>query len=290
MMNSSSNIIYKSFKNSKIFLNKQCIINNGLKLNKKYFTTTSTKENSNNNNNNNNKNPKFIENNLFQKGLLTIGSAFVAFINPGRGDMVATLGEMTGGCAIKSMKQKMMLDPIGRQLLKEKPRIKESTYPLNIHLLPSTTFGGAYYRWMKEHGYSPDERTEVTLIQDEDDAYVMQRYREVHDFWHVLAGVRPDFQGEVAIKWFEFLQTGLPMNAIGSIIGPLRCSRNERNELINHMIPWAIKSSKSCVYLMNVKYEDHWEDDLNEFRAKLNFIPYKYLSDINQNKTTTINM
>lgn len=30
------------------------------------------------------------------------------------------------------------------------------------------------------------------------------------------------FAGEVAVKWFEAAQTGLPMCALGAVLGPLR--------------------------------------------------------------------
>lgn len=70
--------------------------------------------------------------------------------------------------------------------------------------MPVTTFGGAYYqyiygykldrlmiyRFLTSHGFSPDERPQVQLVDDPELAYVMARYREVHDFWHVLAGMR----------------------------------------------------------------------------------------------------
>ncbi|KYQ93334.1 coenzyme Q biosynthesis protein [Tieghemostelium lacteum] len=224
---------------------------------------------------------KNIHNNLFQKVLLTCGSALIGFVNPHRTDMIATLGEVTGECAVKSMKNKMMLDPIGREILKDKPRIRQSTFPQNLHLLPKNTFGGAYYQFMNSHGYSADDRQEVRMIEDPDDAYVMQRYREVHDFWHVLAGIETDVQGELAVKWLEMIQTGLPMTAMSSIVGPLRCTWSEQMELYNHMIPWAIKTGRNCKNLMNVRYEDHWEQNLDDFRNYLNFQPYQY-----QNKKT----
>eukprot|EP01133_Synstelium_polycarpum_P014227 gene14227-16786_t len=120
-----------------------------------------------------------------------------------------------GGCAVKTLKTKMLADPVGRELLLEKPRIRDATTLVTLKDLPANTFGGAYYRFMTGHGYSSDERTEVRMIQDDDEAYVMQRYREVHDFWHVLAGVETDVLGELAVKWLELIQTGLPI-PIGS--------------------------------------------------------------------------
>lgn len=50
----------------------------------------------------------------------------------------------------------------------------------------------------------------------------MTRYRQVHDFWHVLSGMPPTLLGEIAVKWLEFVQTGLPMNALSSFVGPLK--------------------------------------------------------------------
>jgi len=39
----------------------------------------------------------------------------------------------------------------------------------------------------------------------------MTRYREVHDFWHVLCELPPTVLGEITLKWLEAVQTGLPM-------------------------------------------------------------------------------
>eukprot|EP01132_Coremiostelium_polycephalum_P003802 gene3802-4731_t len=203
--------------------------------------------------------------------LLTVGSAVVAFRDPGRGDMVAALGEVTGGCAVSAMRKKMEQDPIGRELLRDKPRIRLSTYPENLHLLPRSTFGGAYYHFMSSHGYSADERTEVRMIEDDTDAYVMQRYREVHDFWHVLSGIETNVLGELAVKWLEMVQTGLPSTALSAFVGPLRCTGEERRLLIEEMIPWALRCGRNSKFLMNIRYEDHWEDNIDDFRKFLNF-------------------
>ncbi|GAM27389.1 hypothetical protein SAMD00019534_105640 [Acytostelium subglobosum LB1] len=216
-----------------------------------------------------------IKNNLFQKVLLGVGSSIVAMVNPGRGDMVATLGEVTGGCALKTLKQKMQDDPVGRQLLETKPRIRRETFPQNLHLLPPTTFGGAYHLFMQEHGYSADDRTHVRMIEDDDEAYVMQRYREVHDFWHVLAGIDTTVQGEIAVKWLEMVQTGLPMCALSAVVGPLRLKLSEQSTLVKHMIPWAVRCGRNSKFLLNVRYEDHWETPIDELRQALNFEKYQ---------------
>jgi ubiquinone biosynthesis protein COQ4 len=40
-------------------------------------------------------------------------------------------------------------------------------------------------------------------------AYVMLRYRQTHDFLHVVTGMPTTLVAELALKWFEFLQTGM---------------------------------------------------------------------------------
>ena len=41
---------------------------------------------------------------------------------------------------------------------------------------------------MGDREFTPDERSPVHFVDDPELAYVMRRYREAHDFWHVLSG------------------------------------------------------------------------------------------------------
>src|SRR3546814_13378512 len=50
----------------------------------------------------------------------------------------------------------------------------------------------------------------------------MLRYRQVHDFWHVLSGLPPTVMVEIALKWLELGQTRLPMTMLSSVFGQLR--------------------------------------------------------------------
>lgn len=40
--------------------------------------------------------------------------------------------------------------------------------------------------------------------------------------------------GEVAVKWFEAAQTGLPMCALGAVLGPLRLNAKYEAAASNH--------------------------------------------------------
>lgn len=45
---------------------------------------------------------------------------------------------------------------------------------------------------------TPDTRAEVKFVDDEELAYVMQRYREVHDLMHTVLGMPTNMLGELA--------------------------------------------------------------------------------------------
>jgi len=76
------------------------------------------------------------------------------------------------------------------------------------------------------------------------------------------------------VKWLEMVQTGLPMTAASAVFGSGKLTWREKYILISEMIPWALKCGKNTVFLMNVWYEKHFEEDLDAFRTQLNFIPF----------------
>ena len=46
----------------------------------------------------------------------------------------------------------------------------------------------------------PDERLPVQYVDDAELAYVMRRYREIHDITHVILGMNTNMIGEVTVK------------------------------------------------------------------------------------------
>ncbi|CAN0055298.1 unnamed protein product, partial [Sphacelaria rigidula] len=66
----------------------------------------------------------------WQRAALAGWAAFSALRNPERADMVAALGEVTGGVALERMYRTMLADPEGRGILRARPVINESTVDL----------------------------------------------------------------------------------------------------------------------------------------------------------------
>ena len=74
---------------------------------------------------------------------------------------------------------------------------------------------------MTQNGFRSDERPVVKYVQDVELAYIMQRYREIHDTLHVLLGYGVSVPEELAVKWYEMSVLGLPSSALASFFGPL---------------------------------------------------------------------
>ncbi|XP_055898332.1 ubiquinone biosynthesis protein COQ4 homolog, mitochondrial-like [Biomphalaria glabrata] len=218
--------------------------------------------------------PGHISTSLFQKSLLAAGSGIACLLNPARDDMLCALGETTGPLALKYIHSKMMSDSVGRQILEEKPVINTTTINLEkLGSLPDGTFGKEYWTFLKTNGFSPDARRPVNFIDDAELMYVMLRYRQCHDLVHTLLGMPPNMLGEVAVKWFEAIQTRLPMCISAALFGPIRLGPKHRRKYFDIYLPWAIRSAYNSKFLMNVYFEKHWEQDITEFRQELNLEP-----------------
>src|ERR1700709_399205 len=124
-------------------------------------------------------------------------------------DLIAALGEATATpYFIYRLRDAMLSDPTGRRILRDRPRITSDTLNLSyLRTLPPHSVGRTYAQWLDREGVSPDTRDSVQYIDDEECAYVMQRYRECHDFYHAVTGLPTVVEGGLALQAFEFLNT-----------------------------------------------------------------------------------
>lgn len=206
---------------------------------------------------------------------LASGAAVGAFFNPNRADLVAILGETTGQKSLEQLRNRMKMHATGKKILEAKPRI--STSSINVQTLlqmKEDSLGYHYGHFLQEHGFNPDERPGVNYIEDTELAYIITRYREIHDFGHIICGLPPTVPGEIALKWFEMAQTNLPMTALSAFVGPLRLPSSERAQL-RQFIFWACECGPDAELLLNVWFENHLEDSLCDIQ-KMIFGEYNF--------------
>ena len=201
--------------------------------------------------------------------------ALTALRDPTQADDVAAVGELTGLLTLQRLSQTLQEHPVGRQILQDKPLVTQATVEPLLQDCPPDSFGAAYSAFLDHHGFDPDERSpNVYLDSDSDESYVLLRYRQSHDFAHVLTGLPPTVLGELALKWLELVQTGLPLAALSGTVGSLRLGVEEQRRLWKECVPWALQhrhlpyGSLLCVY-----YERQFHTPLGELRKRLGVVP-----------------
>lgn len=208
------------------------------------------------------------------RGALAVGSAVLALSNPARADMVAVLGEVTGGAALPHLKRRLQRTEVGSEMLStlEPGRFPENgseTLP-SLRALPEGSLGRAYATFMDSRKFEPESRLPVRFVEDAQEAWILQRYRDVHDLWHVLTGMPTNLLGEIAQKWFEAVHTGLPVAVLSAAFAPMRLELRKRALLAEELAPWAVESASDAVDLLAIRYEDHLARNLDEVRAEWN--------------------
>ena len=222
-------------------------------------------------------------------------SSLTALNDPTRADAVAAVGEVTGSYALSKILVAMEKDPVGQRILVERPLVDDRVAMRAVKLLEQhrinskertgetldddMTFGAAYATFLQTHNFHPNERSKIRFISDPNLSYVMTRYRQNHDYWHVLTGLPPTVLGELALKWLELIQTGLPLAALsatgGTAVGLMSnnsmLSSQEREVLWEVYFPWAMRvgSSMRENALMCTYYEEELETDLSVLRERL---------------------
>ncbi|KAG6277614.1 Ubiquinone biosynthesis protein [Claviceps purpurea] len=226
---------------------------------------------------------------------MAIGSSAMALINPYRAgelantnptpnlfhtpraqqltqkkDLIAMVGESTATpYFIYRLRDAMLADPTGRRILRLRPRITSQTLSLDhLRSLPEYTLGHAYVLWLDREGVSPDTRSPTRYIDDEECAYVMQRYRECHDFYHALTGLPIVREGEVALKAFEWANTGLPMPGL-SMLAAATMKPQERRRFWSIYLPWALRNGSRSKPIINVFWEEMLERRVDDLRGEL---------------------
>ncbi|KAI9703261.1 MAG: Ubiquinone biosynthesis protein [Candelina mexicana] len=194
----------------------------------------------------------------------------MSLLNPRRGDLIAALGEATATpYFIYRLRDAMLSDPTGRRILRNRPRINSQTLSLtSLRSFPKNSVGRAYAIWLDREGVTPDTRDSVKYIDDEECAYVMQRYRECHDFYHAITGLPVMVEGEVALKAFEFANTLLPMTGL-SMFAVTRLKPAERARFWSTYLPWAVGNGIRSKEVLTVYWEEQLERDVDELRAEL---------------------
>jgi len=202
--------------------------------------------------------------------LTLLGSAG-ALASHSRADLVAAVGELTGEGALRRLKQRIASTSEGSEILREQPRVTSDALR-SARRCEAGTFGSAYSHFMDTRSFDPSERPSVRFVDDPELAYVACRAREAHDFWHALTGCPASVDGEIALKAFEFANTGLPVGLL-SLAASARVPQSRRSRLFNELIPWGLSSGNAAFPLPAVFFEQRLDQPLRDLQRELRIRP-----------------
>ena len=206
--------------------------------------------------------------------VLLVSNAAKAISNPDDGAAVAAVGELTAIRSAGTMLSAMLEDKDGRYLLRQRPRISDDTLKY-AETLQVGTVGKAYAVYMQENGFLPSGRAPIRFIEDENLSYVVCRYREVHDFLHVITGCDRTVLGELALKGFEYSQSGIPLGLLSIAGGAPHLTTAQRHHLTSKLLPWAadhrVGGPLGSRFFLNVVWEDELSTPLDDLRRRLSW-------------------
>lgn len=156
----------------------------------------------------------------------------------------------------------------GLKILKTQPRLN-SIQIKKLLDLPKNTFGYKYAIFMDRNKFRPEDRPLVKYINDYDLAYIKQRYKEIHDFIHVILDLEEiTILNEVKVKYFEMAHFGFPSCALSVFFGKFHLGLRDVMELYGSC-PDLAKKALNCEFLLNVDIEECFEDDFGKFLQKI---------------------
>ena len=157
----------------------------------------------------------------------------------------------------------------GLKILKTQPRLN-SIEIKKLLLLPNNTFGYKYANFMDRNNFKPEERPLTKYINDYDLAYIKQRYKEIHDFIHVILDLEEiSILNEIKVKYFEMAHFGFPSCALSVFFGKFHLGFREIADLYSSC-PDLAKKALNCEFLLNIDIENCFEDDFRQFLEKIN--------------------
>ncbi|KAJ1017727.1 hypothetical protein NDA16_005046 [Ustilago loliicola] len=195
----------------------------------------------------------------------------------------------------------------GRRLLIERPSVNSETVDVDcLASLERGKFGREWIEWLKENGVGPDGRAEADYMATSEHKYLIQRYRESHDFYHLLLRMPVTQLGETVVKYFEMAQMNMPVAGFAAAGGTLRILGSNLSSLpkpsqlisaalnpstsatwaaaqgapssadlaaLQTLVPWAWDVGKTSVPLISIEWERCWERDIDDMRREFGIIP-----------------
>ncbi len=189
------------------------------------------------------------------------------------------IGELLGR-GDGSMVARMKADPLGRKLLAERHDILALVSDRDyLRLLPDGSLGREYCRFAETNELFPETlaasvrearaETDGRVPNASDEAaYLHDRFRDLHDVWHVLTGYGTDMAGEWGLIAFQTRQVGYRSMAMMAFLNLLGKALRGRFDLLRTWLEGRRRGAKAR-YLLAQDWERLMPMPLEQVRAEL---------------------
>ena len=171
----------------------------------------------------------------------------------------------------------------GRVLLKKKPNIVSKLNDRDgLLALPEGSLGRAYYDFVHGENLSADgliaasetnARAEIYRGLSEDEIWLADRLRDIHDLQHVMTGYGRDPVGELSL--LSFMTTQTPNRGINFIvwIAKLKYLREVPQFDVRTLINEGAAIGRSALWMPAIEWEAKLAEPLERVRLEYGFTP-----------------
>ena len=187
---------------------------------------------------------------------------------------LATVQDAVDGPRFQQMARRMKETNEGRQLLIDRPALSIDTIDWEaLSALPTDSFG--YCVW--HHFYGNQILEEPDLGEKHFDwgdeaEYTKDRFRQTHDFRHVLLGLGISGSDEVLVNVHQANQHPLILSRLIAVGGAIKHGFTHARRMILSIIRTR-RSARKSAFLPALRYEDYWHWSIHDLREHLNLVP-----------------
>ena len=188
--------------------------------------------------------------------------------------------EALRGDSLSRALRRMRADERGQRLLEEQPNIVNALNDREaLAALPEGSIGRAYYDFVHAEGLSADgliaSSHEAPRFEKigQDQRWLGDRLRDIHDLQHVMTGYGRDTLGELCL--LSFMTTQVPSRGIDFIIFMGRTKgQKEQPELnLKELIGEGRQIGEAADWMLFTRWEDRLHEPLEQVREELGFMP-----------------
>lgn len=226
--------------------------------------------------------PDHIPLNFVAKNMVFVKSAIGSFFKPSNNTNINQLGETIPFWtnAWLDYSYKLLLKDTefdGRDIIMNEPDYRHILKENYLYVLEdpekySNTLAYQMLKYLQKNKITLESRENVHYIDNISYANIYNKYRQSHDFHHLIIGDLPtSIEGEIIIKMFEGVNMGLPLGLVGGLLSPLNLKDTYIiRKLYSQYLPTImnLNNKLKCNFLL-MDWSKYMLMDLKDIRYKL---------------------